>query len=436
MGSGPDLAIDALGRARNVADEVGFKLVVQDVIDDGGNEAFARRMEVYRRLGFQSFQDRPERMFITIDTIRAMFRLTSMDIGPVLRGTLAWAGSASDKGTASCAWFMLYAHDDNPEIAEQRAAWTKRFHNATMVPMLPASDVVRVGEPEAHADSAEWMRRLRSPLCRLDRGAPRASGPLVAWRTQRRHAYHERAAPTNPIATPGKRDEEEPAHRAPLRRNDGDQGNCRQSCRHRVRARRDAGHHLFQGAIIQIRQGASRRGQRIPGRNRPGARRNSRRRRRSRASRRRGALAWLWDVWGREETERISSIHQRCEHVRRPRADIGCLRCRHSLWKETSIRSDGNRTRACAATYRCGFRGAYAPHRSGAMPPCRPSTAKSSPSRIDPYDAPDPLTVRALVRPVLRVVLVNPTPLIAAGQSEPRGLGHAWRVVRPGVDLL
>ena len=30
-------------------------------------------MEFYRRLGFQSFQDRPERMFITIGTIRAMF---------------------------------------------------------------------------------------------------------------------------------------------------------------------------------------------------------------------------------------------------------------------------------------------------------------------------------------------------------------------------
>ena len=72
-GLGSDLAIDALGRALNVAGEVGLKLVVLDVIDDGGNEAFARRMEFYRRLGFQSFQDRPERMFISIDTIRGMF---------------------------------------------------------------------------------------------------------------------------------------------------------------------------------------------------------------------------------------------------------------------------------------------------------------------------------------------------------------------------
>lgn len=70
---GADLAVDALGRARSVADEVGLKLVVLDVIDDGGGEVFARRGEFYRRLGFQSFRDRPDRMFITIDTIRAMF---------------------------------------------------------------------------------------------------------------------------------------------------------------------------------------------------------------------------------------------------------------------------------------------------------------------------------------------------------------------------
>jgi len=72
-GLGSDLAVDALARARNVAGEVGLKLVVLDVIDDGGSEAFARRREFYRRLGFRSFQDRPERMFIAIDTIRAMF---------------------------------------------------------------------------------------------------------------------------------------------------------------------------------------------------------------------------------------------------------------------------------------------------------------------------------------------------------------------------
>ena len=73
MGLGSDLAVDALGRALNVADEVGLKLVVLDVIDDGGEGVFARRKEFYRRLGFRNLENRPERMFIMIGTIRAMF---------------------------------------------------------------------------------------------------------------------------------------------------------------------------------------------------------------------------------------------------------------------------------------------------------------------------------------------------------------------------
>ena len=56
-GLGADLAIDALNRARHVASEVGLKLVVLDVIDDGGPEAFALRRAFYERLGFQGFQD-------------------------------------------------------------------------------------------------------------------------------------------------------------------------------------------------------------------------------------------------------------------------------------------------------------------------------------------------------------------------------------------
>ncbi len=72
-GIGSDLAVDALGRALRVSGEVGLKLVVLDVIDGAGNETFTRRTAFYQRLGFQSFQDRPERMFITIDTIRGMF---------------------------------------------------------------------------------------------------------------------------------------------------------------------------------------------------------------------------------------------------------------------------------------------------------------------------------------------------------------------------
>ena len=70
----PDIAaVPSCRHGRHVADQVGLKLVVLDVIDDGGTEAFVRRQAFYERLGFRSFQDRPERMFITIGTIRAMF---------------------------------------------------------------------------------------------------------------------------------------------------------------------------------------------------------------------------------------------------------------------------------------------------------------------------------------------------------------------------
>ena len=88
------------------------------------------------------------------------------------------------------------------------------------------------------------------------------------------------------------------------------------------------------------------------------------------------------------------------------------------------------------AMYRSLFRGAYAPHRSRAIPPCCPSTAKSSVCRTAPDDAPDPLTVRGLERAELRVLPVSPTPPMAAGQSEPRGLGHAWRLVTRGIERL
>lgn len=84
-GIGSDLAVDALYRALNVAGEVGLKLVVLDVIDDGGNEAFVRRREFYRRLGFRSFRGRPERMFIATDTIRAMLDKDGRDAGQAPR---------------------------------------------------------------------------------------------------------------------------------------------------------------------------------------------------------------------------------------------------------------------------------------------------------------------------------------------------------------
>ena len=72
-GLGTDLLIDALLRAYRVSREVGLKLVILDVIDDGGDAAFRRRKEFYRRMGFESFSDHPQRMFMTIGTIGRIF---------------------------------------------------------------------------------------------------------------------------------------------------------------------------------------------------------------------------------------------------------------------------------------------------------------------------------------------------------------------------
>ena len=61
--------------------------------------------------------------------------------------------------------------------------------------------------------------------------------------------------------------------------------------------------------------------------------------------------SWKRDnhLCGREETHGTSSILQTCEHVPRARADVGCVRCRHTLWRKTKIGSYGSRTRACAS---------------------------------------------------------------------------------------
>ena len=72
-GLGTDLLMDALLRACRVSKEVGLKLVILDAVDDGGDTAFKRRKEFYRRMGFESLGDHPQRMFMTIGAIRSLF---------------------------------------------------------------------------------------------------------------------------------------------------------------------------------------------------------------------------------------------------------------------------------------------------------------------------------------------------------------------------
>lgn len=69
-GLGRILLADALSRAAAVADQIGLKAVVLDVIDDGGPEIMERRRPFYAGMGFRSLPSRPTRMFISIATVR------------------------------------------------------------------------------------------------------------------------------------------------------------------------------------------------------------------------------------------------------------------------------------------------------------------------------------------------------------------------------
>ncbi len=69
-GLGRILLADALSRAAAIADQIGLKAVVLDVIDDGGPKIMERRRTFYVGMGFRSLPSRPARTFISIATVR------------------------------------------------------------------------------------------------------------------------------------------------------------------------------------------------------------------------------------------------------------------------------------------------------------------------------------------------------------------------------
>lgn len=69
-GLGRALLVDALERIEAASRTVGIKAVVLDVIDDGGSDAFLRRLRFYEGMGFVPFPSRPTRMFIVMSTVR------------------------------------------------------------------------------------------------------------------------------------------------------------------------------------------------------------------------------------------------------------------------------------------------------------------------------------------------------------------------------
>ena len=68
-GLGKILLAHALTRAAGVANQIGLKAVVLDVIEDGGPETVEKRFRFYRNMGFESLPSQPHRMLISIESI-------------------------------------------------------------------------------------------------------------------------------------------------------------------------------------------------------------------------------------------------------------------------------------------------------------------------------------------------------------------------------
>jgi hypothetical protein len=56
------------------------------------------------------------------------------------------------------AWYILCAHDHNPDVARHWQAWHRLLGDAIPAPFLSASEVIAVGEKDGLADWAEYMR--------------------------------------------------------------------------------------------------------------------------------------------------------------------------------------------------------------------------------------------------------------------------------------
>ena len=71
---------------------------------------------------------------------------------------LAIARGLEQDGSVDHAWFMLCSHDDNTDIKTRWDQWKGLLPDPSMAPMLPASEVVRMGESEGLVEWAAWMR--------------------------------------------------------------------------------------------------------------------------------------------------------------------------------------------------------------------------------------------------------------------------------------
>ena len=76
-----------------------------------------------------------------------------------MRNLAVARGLEQDRASGiSAAWFMLCAHAGNPAIDEHWREWQGILPDASMAPLLPASEIVTAGEDEGLAGWAKWMR--------------------------------------------------------------------------------------------------------------------------------------------------------------------------------------------------------------------------------------------------------------------------------------
>jgi len=72
VGIGSALVADALNRIGRVSEEIGTCAVVLDVFDEGDEKVVARRKKYYQEFGFTPLPDQPLRLFMPIQTVRAL----------------------------------------------------------------------------------------------------------------------------------------------------------------------------------------------------------------------------------------------------------------------------------------------------------------------------------------------------------------------------
>ena len=76
-GLGKILLADAFKRVASAANQIGLKAVVLDVIEDGGPKMVHKRTAFYTAMGFKPLPKQPQRMIISVETIRRAMDPTS-----------------------------------------------------------------------------------------------------------------------------------------------------------------------------------------------------------------------------------------------------------------------------------------------------------------------------------------------------------------------